>query len=123
MAWQWFRHTQGDSAFHALLDAATAAPVPAPMQPADPARFNTLFGSATFQRGPAVLVLLAHEIGEPAFAAALRSYVPHIVESKGVLDCLTAPRTARGAIPTAAVGWRYVAPDRLGVHALWPERK
>jgi aminopeptidase N len=51
------------------------APVPAPIVPADPANFATMFGNATFQRGPAVLVMLEHEIGARAFEAALRRYV------------------------------------------------
>jgi aminopeptidase N len=50
-------------------------PAPKPIVPADPADFATLFGNATFQRGPAVLVLLERELGSRVFQRALRDYV------------------------------------------------
>ena len=75
MSWQWIRKTRGDSAFQVLVDGGLRAPASTPIVPANPADFNTLFGSATFQRGPAALVMLERQIGAPAFAKALRSYV------------------------------------------------
>jgi aminopeptidase N len=75
MAWQWIRHQRGDTAYEALLDSARVAPVPGPVVPANPADFRTLFGNGTFQRGPAMLVLLEREIGRKAFDRALRAYV------------------------------------------------
>ena len=75
MAWQWIRRSRGEAAFQTLLDSAVAAPAPKPIVPADPADFSTLFGAATFQRGPAVLVLLEQQIGTAAFGRALRDYV------------------------------------------------
>ena len=52
-----------------------AAPAPKPIVPADPADFASLFGNATFQRGPAVLVLLERELGTRVFQRAVRAYV------------------------------------------------
>ena len=75
MAWQWIRRSRGEAAYQALLDSAVAAPAPKPIVPADPADFETLFGAATFQRGPAVLVLLQRQMGTEAFDRALRTYV------------------------------------------------
>ncbi|MBI3789785.1 MAG: hypothetical protein HY275_02770 [Gemmatimonadetes bacterium] len=75
MAWRWIRSARGDAAFRALVDSARVAPVAAPIVPASPADFNSLFGNATFQRGPAVLVKLEALIGSAAFESALRRYV------------------------------------------------
>jgi aminopeptidase N len=75
MAWQWIRQERGGKAYRTLLDSAAVAPAPKPIVPADPADFASLFGNATFQRGPAVLVLLEHEVGTRAFERALRDYV------------------------------------------------
>jgi aminopeptidase N len=75
MAWQWIRRSRGEAAYRTLLDSAEAAPVPAAMVPANPADFATLFGAATFQRGPAVLALLERHMGTAAFRSALRAYV------------------------------------------------
>jgi aminopeptidase N len=75
MAWQWIHRSRGEAAYQALLDSAVAAPTPKPIVPADPADFATLFGNATFQRGPAVLVLLEREMGTTAFQRALHDYV------------------------------------------------
>ena len=75
MAWQWIRRSRGEAAYQALLDSAVAAPAPKPIVPADPADFASLFGNATFQRGPAVLVLLEQELGDhgvPACPPRLR---------------------------------------------------
>ena len=79
MAWQWIRQSRGEAAYQALLDSAVAAPAPnapalKPIVPADPADFATLFGAATFQRGPAVLALLERQVGTrglPEHAACL----------------------------------------------------
>jgi peptidase M1-like protein len=57
------------------VDSASVAPTPKPIVPADPADFASLFGNATFQRGPAVLVLLARELGARTFQHAVRDYV------------------------------------------------
>ena len=75
MAWQWIRRSRGEAAYRALLDSAVVAPAPKPIVPADPAEFASLFGNATFQRGPAVLVLLERELGTRTFQRALRDYV------------------------------------------------
>lgn len=75
MAWQWIRKSQGEKSYETLIDSARTAPVAAAMVPANPADFNSLFGNATFQRGPAVLVLLEREIGSTEFVAAVRAYV------------------------------------------------
>ena len=75
MAWQWIRESQGEAAYRVLLDSAVTATAPAPIVPANPADLGTLFGSATFQRGPGVLVLLEQAMGAKVFAMALRSYV------------------------------------------------
>ena len=75
MAWQWIRTSQGDAAYRTLLDQAVGADAPAPIVPANPADFNSLFGNATFQKGPAVLVMLEQLMGVKAFASATRSYV------------------------------------------------
>ena len=75
MAWQWVRRSRGEAAYQALLDSAVAAPAPKAIVPADPADFATLFGAATFQRGPAVLALLERQMGTAAFRRALRAYV------------------------------------------------
>ncbi len=73
MAWQWMRVSHGDSVYRALVTEA-AAVAPVRIVPADTADFNSLFGTPTFERGPAVLVMLEQEIGPRPFAAALRSY-------------------------------------------------
>jgi aminopeptidase N len=75
MAWEWIRRSRGEAAYQALLDSAVVTPAPKPIVPADPADFATLFGNATFQRGPAVLVLLERELGSRVFQRALRDYV------------------------------------------------
>lgn len=75
MAWEWIRRSRGEAAYQALLDSAVVAPTPKPIVPADPADFATLFGNATFQRGPAVLVLLERDLGSTVFQRALRDYV------------------------------------------------
>ena len=75
MAWQWIRQSRGEAAYQSLLDSAAVAPAPKPIVPADPADFASLFGNATFQRGPAVLVLLEHQLGTRTFQRALRRYV------------------------------------------------
>jgi aminopeptidase N len=75
MAWQWIRKTRGEAAYQLLLDSAVVAPAPKPIVPADPADFSSLFGAATFQRGPAVLVLLEQQIGTVVFQRALHAYV------------------------------------------------
>jgi aminopeptidase N len=75
MAWQWIRRSRGEAAYRRLLDSAAVAPVPKPVVPADPADFGSLFGNATFQRGPAALVLLEREVGTRTFERAVRTYV------------------------------------------------
>ncbi len=75
MAWEWMRRAHGDSTYRALLDSAVVASAPAPIAPANPADFNAMFGNATFEKGPAVLVMLEQLIGTDAFNEALRSYV------------------------------------------------
>jgi aminopeptidase N len=75
MAWQWIRQSRGEAAYQALLDSAVAAPAAKAIVPADPADFATLFGAATFQRGPAVLALLERQMGTAPFRRTLRAYV------------------------------------------------
>ncbi len=75
MAWQWTRKTQGDSAYQALFDQSAAAEYTAPIAPADPTNFGSLFGLGTFAKGPVVLSMLRDVMGDAPFAAALRNYV------------------------------------------------
>lgn len=97
MAWQWIRKWRGDSAYRALLDEAAAAEATAPIVPANPADFSTLFGHATFHRGPVVLAMLEQQMGAPAFARALRSYVAlHAYGSVETVDFQQACEQAYG---------------------------
>ena len=138
MAWQWIRRSRGEVAYQALLDSAVAAPTPKPIVPADPADFASLFGDATFQRGPAVLVLLERELGTTAFRRALRDYVGrHAGGTVGTEDFQHAAEQASGrSLDAFFAGWIRgaarlpreravlrrcrVQPSRRRFRGLWP---
>lgn len=97
MAWQWIKASRGDSAYVALVTAAVAAPAPAAIVPANPADLRTMFGPATFQRGPAVLAMLEKLIGGEPFGRALRAYATrHAYGVVATADFQHACETASG---------------------------
>ncbi len=75
MSWEWIRRAHGDAAYQVLLDSAVGVASPKAIVPADAADLNSLFGVATFVKGPVVISMLREAIGEKAFTSALRQYV------------------------------------------------
>ena len=75
MAWQWMRRAHGDSTYLALVDSGVSGRYEAPIAPANPDNFGSLFGAATFSKGPVVLAMLRGDMGTAAFDRALRAYV------------------------------------------------
>jgi aminopeptidase N len=75
MAWQWIRHSQGDSAYKSLFDEARKSSLAVAMAPASATDFGTLFGPGTFVKGPVVISMLRDLVGEEKFDRALRAYV------------------------------------------------